>query len=368
MKYVVSAPSKAADTTPAERAKRGLWRVLDVLARGNGDRIYGSTRRWYRIVTRGWKTFFNSQLDLSRYLRHSFVLTDPVSTDHMASFLRMRYHTFEKGLSLPEPRPGFGQPELEALLRVLDHYERRVGCDELFGTVVHVLFEYQTYNAAHGVVLPDLDALLDEYRRRYPELGDADTGGTVLLTREEIARSTDFDFDAFVGTRHSVRNYLTDPVDHQLIEHAVRIAQRSPSVCNRQAGRAHVFTEPDRVQEVLSYQGGHRGFGHTVPCVVVITADLQSYYKPGERFQGWVDGGLFTMSLIFGLHALGLGSCCLNWNVTKEDDLPMRAAAGIPDNEVVITMLAVGHLPEELRVAQSPRRPVEDVLIYGDET
>ena len=368
MKYVVSAPSRAAEDSTAERAKRRLSDALRAVAGGRGDRIYGSTRRWYRVATRGWKTALNSQLDLRRYLRHSFVLTDPVSTDHMASFLRMRYHTFEKGLSLPEPRPGFGQVELEALLRVLDHYERRVGCDELFQTVVNVLTEYQAYNATHGVVLEDLDELLADYRARYPELDGSETGGTMWLTRDEIAKATDFDFEAFVSTRHSVRNYLLDPVSHDQIERAVRVAQRSPSVCNRQAGRAHVFTEPARVQEILSYQGGHRGFGHTVPCVIVITADLGSYYKPGERFQGWVDGGLFTMSLIFGLHAEGLGSCCLNWNVTREEDEPMRAAAGIPDNEVVITMLAVGHLPEQLRVAQSPRRPVEDVLIYGDPT
>ena len=53
---------------------------------------------------------------------------------------------------------------------MLDHYERRIGCDELFRTVVHVLVEYQTFNAEHGVVLPGLDALLDDYRTRYPEL------------------------------------------------------------------------------------------------------------------------------------------------------------------------------------------------------
>jgi nitroreductase len=340
--------------------------MLEAASGGHADRVYGETRRWYRIVTRGLKTTLNSELDLARYLRHSFVLTDPVTPDHMGSFLRMRYHTFEKGLSLPEPRPGFGQVELEALLRVLDHYERRMGADELFATVVHVLQEYEAFNLRNGVVLPELDARLDEYAARYPELDEAEVGGTVPLTRDELERSIALDFDAFVGTRHSVRNYADRPVDRDAIERAVRIAQRSPSVCNRQAGRVHVFTEPDRVQEVLSYQQGHRGFGHLVPCAMVLTADLRSYYKPGERFQGWVDGGLFTMSLIFGLHAEGLGTCCLNWNVTREDDEPMRRAAGIPNHEVVITMLAVGHVPAELRVAQSPRRPVDDVLVWGD--
>ena len=367
MKYVVSAPSKVAEPTAdlAGRSKVLLWRVLNRVGSERARGIYGTTRSYYRVVTRGWKTSLNSQLDLARYLRHSFVLTDPTTPEHMRYFMRMRYHTFEKGLSLPEPRPGFGQIELEALLRVLDRYESEVGGDAMVATVVNVLTAYQRFNADHGVTLPDLDQRLERYRQRYPELSNVADGGTIELTREALDKATSIDFDAFVNTRHSVRNYAPEPVDHELIDHAVRLAQRAPSVCNRQAGRVRVFTEPEEVQRVLSFQAGHRGFGHTVPCVMVITADLQSYYKPGERFQGWVDGGLFTMSLIFGLHAAGLGSCCLNWNVTREDDEPMRAAVGIPDNEVVITMLAVGHLPERIQVAESPRRPLDEVRIYG---
>ncbi len=327
--------------------------------------MYGVTRSYYRAVSRGWKTSLNSELDLIRYLRHSFVLTDPTTPEHMRYFLRMRYHTFEKGLSLPEPRPGFGQIELEALLRVLDRYEAEVGGDDLVATVVNVLTEYRRFNADHGVVLPDLDDRLERYRREHPQFACVADGGTIELTREALEKATSIDFDEFVATRHSVRNYSPGPVSHELIDHAVRLAQRAPSVCNRQAGRVRVYTDPDEVQRVLSFQAGHRGFGHTVPCVMVITADLQSYYKPGERFQGWVDGGLFTMSLIFALHAAGLGSCCLNWNVTREEDRPLREGIGIPDNEVVITLLAVGHLPERIQVAESPRRPLDEVRIYG---
>jgi nitroreductase len=367
VKYVISGPSVAPGAPDGVRArsKALLWRALAALPNDTGQRAYGTLRASYRTLTRGATTTFNSQLDLARYLRHSFVLVDPTSPAQMRSFLRMRYHTFEKGLSLPEPRPGFGQVELEALLRVLARYEREAGYDDLVATVVNVLTAYQSYNALHGVTLAHLDEALEGYRNKYPQIGDVSEGGTIPLTKAEIERVTDFDFEAFAFARHSVRNYTSEPVALELIERAVRVAQRAPSVCNRQAGRAHVYTDKARVEEILSYQIGHRGFGHTVPCVMILTADLQSYYKPGERFQGWVDGGLFTMSLIFGLHAQGLGSCCLNWNVTRTDDVPMRAAAGIPDNEVVITMLAVGHLPDEIQVASSPRRPLDEVLIYG---
>jgi nitroreductase len=343
--------------------KRAVVKALSRVPEDRADEIYLSIRRVYRLPTRGATTIGNSLLDLKRYLRYSFVLSEPVTPEQMRYFLRMRYHTFEKGLAMPEPRPGFGQAALEALLRVVRRYEATVGCDELLATVVNVLSEYREFNATNGVYLDHLDRLLDELREKYPEIASVSTGGTLLLTTEQIKAATDFDFETFVRTRCSVRNFRNEPVDRAAIERAVRAGQKAPSVCNRQAARVHVFDEPDAVQHALSFQGGHRGFGHTVPCVMIITADLQAYYKPGERFQGWIDGGLFTMSLMYGLHAERLGSCCLNWNVTRKDDLPMRRALGIPDNEVVITMLAVGPLPDELRVAESPRRPLDEVLI-----
>lgn len=40
----------------------------------------------------------------------------------------------------------------------------------------------------------------------------------------------------------------------------------------------------------------------------------------------------------------------------------MRNELGIPDSEVVITMLAVGPMRDEIQVALSPRRPVDEVF------
>lgn len=39
---------------------------------------------------------------------------------------------------------------------------------------------------------------------------------------------------------------------------------------------------------------------------------------------------------------------------------------GMPDSDLVIMMIAVGYLPEEFKVAQSPRKPLKEVLIIGD--
>ena len=45
-----------------------------------------------------------------------------------------------------------------------------------------------------------------------------------------------------------------------------------------------------------------------------------------------------------------------------EQDLKMRQALGISDNEAVITMMAIGHIPKSVRVAMSPRRNAASII------
>lgn len=74
---------------------------------------------------------------------------------------------------------------------------------------------------------------------------------------------------------------------------------------------------------------------------------------------------MFSMSLVYGLHSLGLGTCYLNWSVKNKQDKELKMIAGIPDSDLVIMMITVGYLPEEFKVAQSPRKPLKEVLIIG---
>jgi nitroreductase len=73
------------------------------------------------------------------------------------------------------------------------------------------------------------------------------------------------------------------------------------------------------------------------------------------------------MSLIYALHSLGLGTCCLNWCATVERDRELKRIVRIPESEAVIMMIAVGHIAETLKVARSVRRSVEELLIIRNQ-
>ena len=107
---------------------------------------------------------------------------------------------------------------------------------------------------------------------------------------------------------------------------------------------------------------GSRGFGECIDVVLVMTSDRRAFTTVGERNQCWVDSGMFAMSVIYALHSLGLGTCCLNWSLTSDRDQQARQVFSIDDSEAISMIIAVGHIPETLKVAASPRLPVAEVM------
>ncbi|MFN0195026.1 MAG: nitroreductase family protein [Aestuariivirga sp.] len=185
-----------------------------------------------------------------------------------------------------------------------------------------------------------------------------DRGGAEAVFADTVRSVAKFDFLAFAETRHSIRQYASEPVPMPAIERAVRVAQQTPSSCNRQTCRVWVWTNPDDVRSVLALQIGNRGFGDQLGGLAIITSDLSHWQTSSERYQAWIDGGLFAMSFTYGLHAEGLGTVLLNWSVSRHQDRALRNLIGLPDSEQVITMVGFGVIPENLTVPVSQRKPV----------
>src|SRR5690606_10197493 len=125
----------------------------------------------------------------------------------------------------------------------------------------------------------------------------------IELSRAEVLAEGKRDLRGFFASRHSIRSFDNDRIERSLIEEAVRMALFTPSACNRQPWRVYVVDDHKLLREVLNLQGGNRGFGDTVPCVLVVTGDLSATLHVGERYQPWLDGGMFAMSLVYAFHS-----------------------------------------------------------------
>jgi nitroreductase len=332
--------------------KRRVWATLGYLTFVRGlVRVYRyDIRRYYRAASKGNEAVRSGR---SRYTElHSWIAADA--------------HKIEKGLALAEPRPGFGAPVVKRLIEQVERFHRDFGPEQVTLIAVNALKTYCDFNEQHGHGNETLRRKVERLSAGLGDNGPCNTGGTMTVTRDAILKSSQLPGLAdFFQCRHSVRMFTDEPVSMELVEAAVRMAQRTPSVCNRQSWKAYAFVDREIAHKVLACQQGNRGFGDRAGGVVVITSDLQTFFSYGERNQGFIDGGMFAMSVTYGLHAQGLGTCCLNWCVDVESERKLRALTTIPDHEAVIMMIAIGHLPEEFIVAQSVRKPLDQVCIAG---
>lgn len=161
--------------------------------------------------------------------------------------------------------------------------------------------------------------------------------------------------------RHSVREYASTPVEHDLLDKVYQVAMKTPSVCNRQASRIYQITDPTVIETALGIQGGFRGYA-VPPVLLLITSDIRAFMNENERNEPFVDGGLFAMSLLYALEAYGLAACPLNAMFSHTQDIRTRKLLGVPDCEFPVMYIAVGNFPESVPVCRSTRRTAESVI------
>lgn len=300
----------------------------------------------------------NALYDLQRYAAHSFV-EQGTTRDHRRAILRILTHYIEGGMAFPDVRLGYGQEKIQSILDKLDTYIADFGGDETVDWALATIEDYLAYHAERN---HPVDGISDRLANLKALVEPCGAGGTEMVTREQIRAATDFDFRNFLLTRHSVRQYADKPIDDDTIRRVVTNAQECSSVCNRQTVKAYAFNDYDTVQELLTHQAGNAGFRQEIRTLFIVTANMAQMNLIGERYQGWIDGGIFAQTLALSIHAEGLGACFLNWSVEKETDMALRARVGIPDSELVITFMSAGHLKEAFRVPVSARKPLDMVL------
>lgn len=263
---------------------------------------------------------------------------------------------------MPHVRPGFGSAAFSELhILVREAILRRWAEDAVGLRMARSAADtYVRYHEKVGAEIPPTLAYVHEIANGATSV--TPHSAVLHLSRQHIVASARGDFANLVAARHSTRMFSAEPVDQALLEESVAHALRTPSVCNRQGGRVYILRDPEALHEALEIQGGTRGFSEEIRTLLIVTCSLEVFRGGRERNQAWVDGGLFAMTLIYALTYVGLGSCPLNWSSSPRQDRKLRHLLELPEEEIIIMMIAVGHLLPEFTVAASPRRPLSEVL------
>lgn len=275
-----------------------------------------------------------------------------------------QYHVIEKGLCMPDFRPGFGQDVVRGLVRSLRTLEQHsFGGACVDGQIEAARATLREYDDRHRSIGFDISEILRDEDRELWLNSSGPRGGSRPF--EPCPPDEVGGFERVVRGRASVRDLDPERIpSRDRILKCIELALRAPSVCNRQTARVHVFSGPS-AQKVLSHQSGNRGFGHKLPMVLVVTSDLRYFTGTVERYQGWIDGGMFSMLLLLALHTAGLGAVALNWSVRNTTDRALRADAALPEHERVIMLIGCGYPKEGCRVPVSARRAASDVTTWN---
>lgn len=275
-------------------------------------------------------------------------------------------HTVEKGLSLANPRPFFGEAKIKGLLddRGKVEPETTFASQMLAGA----LKDYVTFNAPFvhsaltesGGAFPVLERA-KEYVAAEEERGCALTGGVRTTSNAPI--DSDEHVMDFLGSRFACRMFDPTPMTDQEVEEVISLAQRAPSQCNRQSSIVHVFRGSASIEALLELQGGAKGFVQDVGTLFIVTSELMAWGGPQQRNQPYVDGGLFAMMLMLSLQAHGFASCPLNLALPNRVERQLKLTAKIPAGQRLVVMVAAGRPASRIvKAAKSPRRPVSEVL------
>lgn len=304
------------------------------------------------------KNFF---YDFLRFKKHSATLYVK-NAGQLEGKIIAHYHVIEKGLSYENVRLGFGKGVVIELIKLLHEYNEKKydASNKQYNIAVSVVSKYiEIHDNAHY----DISKIKDDFEKiESPVMCNG--GGSLQLKKDDIIQKSKSDFRELAFSRYSIRDFTEKKVDTDLLEEAVRIAMKSPSVCNRQTSRVYIVSDKDRIKKHLSYQNGNRGFGHKINKLLIVTSDLHYFNGSFERNQNFVDAGIFTMSLLYAIHYLGLGAITLNWCADYDKDKKYRQFSKINESENIILMIGVGHIPDKIKVPISYRKQVEDIIRY----
>ncbi|WP_293394364.1 nitroreductase family protein [Nevskia sp.] len=298
--------------------------------------------------------------DLYYYTKYCGVSPFQIARKRVYYKIIIETHAIEKGLSLASPRMLFGRQKIPAIMRQIRWY----GIESNDMPIRMATGALETYLAIHrtaGIDDPLLDDIHSFLKERTSVSAAPGSGGLRHFANglpQQHSTSA-----SLLESRFSCRMFSSQPLDLETLERIVELAQTAPSQCNRQATKIHYYNKPETITALLQLQAGSSGFSEAVTGLVVVAFDLAAWGGAQQRNQGYVDASLFAMNFMVAAHALGAASCPLNLAVRHTTERQIKRLGGIPDDQRLVMMIALGlPAPGALKAAASPRQPVTEVL------
>lgn len=302
--------------------------------------VFGTWLRIWRNFgreSREWKTWaYDCQMEKDKV---------KIKTD-----LQIRVHSIEKGMSIGETKQGFGRNKVLSILEDLDKYITKFNNFEFSSEVCDVINQYILFNN-----LLDDDEIVLKFKKfcLIHSIKLKNEGGVFTKSKDSVIECLKGDFNLLSQNRYAIRDFGKKHVDIEQIERALKLAEKTPSACNRQPWRIYVFSGKLK-DKMLELQKGSRGFWDDIQYAILICGEIRCY-NTEETNLLYVDGGLYGMNLMYALSYVGLATIPLTMGRRQSDLISIKNAMDIPQNEEPVLVIGVGSFKDEMKVAVSKR-------------
>lgn len=295
------------------------------------------------------------------YLHHSSVLSyrTQKKLEGKISFI---YHSIEKGLINEPIRFRFGMAKIIRLIRFLNLWMvRKYSTDNSqFVAACSVLVRY--YQLHNEKLIDISDFFSNDFYRKIETYYDETSGGVIKSSLGKYFADSMLSFDLFSSSRHSVRHFNGDMVPVEDIRKVIKLAKKSPSVCNRQSVHIKFINNRELVQKVLAIQGGLNTLADSVNQLFVVTSDKNFFVSEGERNQCYIDGGIFLLNLLYSLHFYHIAACPLHAAFQYRSEISVRKLLKMKASETIVAFVAIGYPADSFKFPVSKRKKTSEIL------
>ncbi len=281
----------------------------------------------------------------------------------MLSNLKIRTHALEKGMSIGAVKKGFGKIKAISLMDDLQTFLDICGDREFVGESVSVIREYVAFNKRMGADMSDIENKLGSFCERN-KVEFCQGGGIFFVTHSNVQAEATENYEHLSQARFAVRDYGSAPIDIDKIKKALALCERTPSACNRQSWRIHIYTEKKLRDNLFIQQLGCNGFYEDMQCAILICGDAGCYAFP-EFNTPYVDGGIYAMNLMYALNYYDLACIPLTLDLSVSKINILKKEMHLPQNELPVLLIGVGSYKENFKVACSNRTPYTEYVTFN---
>ena len=284
------------------------------------------------------KIFYAFWNDFIQYLKSK---TSLYRLDNYKKSILLLGHSLEKGMSFPSKNVNWGEKKTFELLRFMRQYFMETDDKELKKWCLSILENYKNDPFASKS-----EKLLNEIASI--ESSDDDSNDVVTGVKKIVKPNIShrMEIEKFFVSRNSVRSFSSQEVTDQELLSAVEFAKVTPTACNRQSCSVYAYKDKKTIEKILKNQLGDQGWCKNASALFLVVSNCSFYSGVYERHQSYVDGGMYAMNLVYGLHLNGIASCFKMYVSSPSVDKEFVSLTGIKGNEVPVVLVLCGHYLE----------------------